>query len=389
MEEVIISEEPPHGLPAVVVGVPDPRLTERFLRIANQLHPLDDWTRHLKRIRRRPAPVLDDPPCEAGGGVELLLEGGVGFRLRCENALPDLLWRSYTLLDPLLFPLMEEVKTDSKEMEKGEEDKDSFQGQLRNMYRDFLHEIARDMDQMGGLTLVFRVVVVSSHGPSQRPELWHRWNSVWPLASPRPRPCELPSDALIEGANARMREKVLAICEGLVRGGPAGQRPSLLGIAAAVYDPSCGRWVGDSAGCTAMRRDNLNACGPYVERSRCPPTSTGVILEHPVIHVLKRVSTAAAEAKNISTPEMIEGREFVPYLATNLDLYVSHEPCTMCSMALVHSRIARVFYCFPNKVDGGLGSVHAIHGIASLNHHFRVYHCTKVEEEYKDRNHFL
>eukprot|EP00035_Acanthoeca_spectabilis_P009944 m.174966 g.174966 ORF g.174966 m.174966 type:complete len:332 (-) comp14885_c3_seq3:1839-2834(-) len=33
------------------------------------------------------------------------------------------------------------------------------------------------------------------------------------------------------------------------------------------------------------------------------------------------------------------------YLCSDMDLFVLHEPCVMCSMALLHSRIGRVFYC--------------------------------------------
>ena len=61
------------------------------------------------------------------------------------------------------------------------------------------------------------------------------------------------------------------------------------------------------------------------------------------------------------------------YLCTGYDLYVTHEPCVMCSMALVHSRIRRVFYGLENIAMGGLGSVYKIHCQEGLNHHFEVF----------------
>jgi len=68
------------------------------------------------------------------------------------------------------------------------------------------------------------------------------------------------------------------------------------------------------------------------------------------------------------------------YLCTGYDLYVSHEPCVMCSMALVHSRITRVFYCRPSRSCGGLGSVYYIHSQHNLNHHFKVFRGVLQEE---------
>ena len=44
------------------------------------------------------------------------------------------------------------------------------------------------------------------------------------------------------------------------------------------------------------------------------------------------------------------------YLCTGLDLYITREPCIMCSMALVHARIRRVFYGAASGTFGGLGS---------------------------------
>lgn len=61
------------------------------------------------------------------------------------------------------------------------------------------------------------------------------------------------------------------------------------------------------------------------------------------------------------------------YLCTGYDVYVTREPCVMCSMALLHSRVARVFYKDSYSSHGGLGSLFKIHRHTSLNHKFQVY----------------
>lgn len=63
----------------------------------------------------------------------------------------------------------------------------------------------------------------------------------------------------------------------------------------------------------------------------------------------------------------------VPYLLSGCIAILSHEPCVMCAMALLHSRIEAVVYFARNKVSGALGSNCFLHSIDSLNHHFPVY----------------
>ena len=72
-------------------------------------------------------------------------------------------------------------------------------------------------------------------------------------------------------------------------------------------------------------------------------------------------------------PEGVEAAKSLSYLCKGLDLYTTREPCIMCSMALVHSRIRRVVYATPNPAFGGLGSRCKIHTTPSLNHHYPVY----------------
>ncbi|KAL3873366.1 hypothetical protein ACJMK2_036496 [Sinanodonta woodiana] len=62
----------------------------------------------------------------------------------------------------------------------------------------------------------------------------------------------------------------------------------------------------------------------------------------------------------------------LPYLCTGYDLFVTREPCVMCAMALVHSRIQRVFYGSSSK-DGALGTKLKLHVQSGLNHRYQVF----------------
>ncbi|KAI8353276.1 cytidine deaminase-like protein [Choanephora cucurbitarum] len=102
-------------------------------------------------------------------------------------------------------------------------------------------------------------------------------------------------------------------------------------------------------------------------------------LHHAVMNCIDIVARKESEAHGGSgrmkrPAEEMEGDrlEKGTYLCTGYDAYLSHEPCAMCAMALVHSRIGRVFYSIPSKT-GALGTCYKIHAHASLNHHYRVF----------------
>ena len=61
------------------------------------------------------------------------------------------------------------------------------------------------------------------------------------------------------------------------------------------------------------------------------------------------------------------------YLCTGMDVYMTDEPCVMCAMALLHSRVRRAVYRRRDSEMGGLGSVESVHALSSTNHRFRAW----------------
>ena len=61
------------------------------------------------------------------------------------------------------------------------------------------------------------------------------------------------------------------------------------------------------------------------------------------------------------------------YLCTNLDVYCYYEPCCMCTMAMVHSRVGRLFFIEPNPKYGGVMNQAHINQSPKINHRFRAF----------------
>ncbi|XP_045621537.1 probable inactive tRNA-specific adenosine deaminase-like protein 3 isoform X2 [Procambarus clarkii] len=66
------------------------------------------------------------------------------------------------------------------------------------------------------------------------------------------------------------------------------------------------------------------------------------------------------------------------YICTGIDVYITHEPCMMCAMALLHSRVHRIFYCCPEPHLGALGSITKLHTLPGINHRYEVFTVTQT-----------
>lgn len=53
-------------------------------------------------------------------------------------------------------------------------------------------------------------------------------------------------------------------------------------------------------------------------------------------------------------------------------LYVTKEPCPMCSGAVIMSRVDRVVFAVPDPKMGGLGGAFDVNAVPTLNHHLKA-----------------
>uniref|UniRef100_A0A915L9E8 CMP/dCMP-type deaminase domain-containing protein n=1 Tax=Romanomermis culicivorax TaxID=13658 RepID=A0A915L9E8_ROMCU len=120
----------------------------------------------------------------------------------------------------------------------------------------------------------------------------------------------------------------------------------------------------------------VNPASNMIVAEICQNDSTNHPLKHAVISALDHVAKNQLELyQNVENPK----QENLQYLCTNFDCYLLKEPCVMCAMALLHSRIKRVFYVYENA-EGALGTVFKIHVEKALNHHFLVFKVLNHEE---------
>ncbi|KAM9911673.1 hypothetical protein OXX69_003292 [Metschnikowia pulcherrima] len=103
------------------------------------------------------------------------------------------------------------------------------------------------------------------------------------------------------------------------------------------------------------------------------------VLQHSVMNAIAEVARKERErrAKHDKNGEKSEEG----YLCHNLLVYTSHEPCTMCAMALVHSRIGRLIYVKKHPL-GAIESSHYIGDRRDLNWTFDIWRWVGSGEEF-------
>ncbi|KAI9751489.1 MAG: tRNA-specific adenosine deaminase subunit tad3 [Lichina confinis] len=111
---------------------------------------------------------------------------------------------------------------------------------------------------------------------------------------------------------------------------------------------------GDSYGGNAMNHAAMRAIGMVARKRRSlldetmSSTATATATDDSGLYIdrpMTRIEETAFAA-DVLAPR--------GYLCVGLDLYLTHEPCIMCSMAMLHSRFDRVVFAQPMPLTGGL-----------------------------------
>lgn len=74
------------------------------------------------------------------------------------------------------------------------------------------------------------------------------------------------------------------------------------------------------------------------------------------------------------------GQALANYRLADCDMYVTLEPCVMCSGAIIHARIRRVVFGATDPKTGACGSVIDLFAETRLNHHATVTAGVKAPE---------
>jgi len=126
-----------------------------------------------------------------------------------------------------------------------------------------------------------------------------------------------------------------------------------------------GAWQAETQAATQLLVARCRGWGGLVVR----PGSTEILAKagpdqeaHPLRHTSMLLVAEVAQVAS-STAQ---------YLLSGLEVWLWREPCHMCAMALLHSRVARLVFCVTSR-DGALVTTDRLHIRQNINHRYEVF----------------
>ncbi|XP_035792758.1 probable inactive tRNA-specific adenosine deaminase-like protein 3 [Anopheles albimanus] len=170
--------------------------------------------------------------------------------------------------------------------------------------------------------------------------------------------------------NPRLDSRIAAIGVGRSEEHPVWHCPMVL-IDMVAVSQSGGIWNRASPASTgAVREDGFHYGGIEPRYERLLREQYGELFSFGA-EPIRNGETTGLELCELGDPDNLT--KYGPYLCTGYDVYLTHEPCIMCAMALTHSRVRRVFYHHLNAKGGALGSLVKLHTIKELNHRYEAF----------------
>ncbi|KAF8908943.1 hypothetical protein CPB84DRAFT_1843297 [Gymnopilus junonius] len=106
--------------------------------------------------------------------------------------------------------------------------------------------------------------------------------------------------------------------------------------------------------------------------------STRHPLRHAAVNTIRKLADYCASDDPIKSSLILDSssdevaRNGTHYLLTNRSFFITHEPCIMCSMALLHSRVKDIFFLYPMSQTGGCGGCACLPALKGVNHRFGI-----------------
>uniref|UniRef100_A0A2M4AT74 Putative subunit of trna-specific adenosine-34 deaminase n=1 Tax=Anopheles triannulatus TaxID=58253 RepID=A0A2M4AT74_9DIPT len=172
--------------------------------------------------------------------------------------------------------------------------------------------------------------------------------------------------------NPRLGSRIAAIGVGRSEEHPVWHCPMVL-IDMVAVSQSGGIWnrlPSTTASTDSLREDGFHYGGIEPRYERLLREQYGELFSFGA-EPIRNGGTTALEPCESNDPDNLT--KYGPYLCTGYDVYLTHEPCIMCAMALTHSRVRRVFYHHLNAQRGALGSLVKLHTIKELNHRYEAF----------------